>query len=38
VLPDWPAYDAARRGTMIFDLQSKVVDDPWSEVRRILQG
>jgi para-nitrobenzyl esterase len=37
-LPDWPAYDAKRRGTMIFDLESKVVDDPWSEVRRILQA
>jgi para-nitrobenzyl esterase len=37
-LPDWPAYDAKRRSTMIFDLESKVVDDPWSEVRQILQA
>jgi para-nitrobenzyl esterase len=37
-LPDWPAYDARRRATMIFDLESKLVDDPWSEVRQILQA
>ena len=37
-LPDWPAYDARRRATMVFDLESQLVDDPWSEVRQILQA
>jgi para-nitrobenzyl esterase len=37
-LPDWPAYDAKRRATMIFDLESRVVDDPWSPLRQILQA
>jgi para-nitrobenzyl esterase len=27
-LADWPAYDSARRATMILDSQSAVVDDP----------
>jgi para-nitrobenzyl esterase len=37
-LPDWPAYDPNRRATMIFDLDSRLADDPWSEVRQILQA
>jgi para-nitrobenzyl esterase len=37
-LPDWPAYDAKRRATMIFDLESRVDEDPMSEVRAVLQG
>jgi para-nitrobenzyl esterase len=37
-LPDWPTYDATRRATMIFDVESKVVDDPWTEVREILEA
>jgi para-nitrobenzyl esterase len=37
-LPDWPAYDAGRRATMIFNLKSQVVDDPLPEVRKALQG
>ncbi|MGH6957756.1 MAG: carboxylesterase/lipase family protein, partial [Caulobacteraceae bacterium] len=37
-LPDWPAYDAARRATMVFNLQSEVVDDPYAGVRKVLQG
>ncbi|HLK24815.1 MAG TPA: carboxylesterase/lipase family protein [Caulobacteraceae bacterium] len=37
-LPDWPAYETGRRATMIFDLESKVADDPWSEVRQVLQA
>ena len=36
-LPSWPAYDANRRATMIFDVKSKVVDDPMSEIRMILK-
>jgi para-nitrobenzyl esterase len=37
-LPRWPAYDAASRATMIFDLESRVENDPLAEVRRIMQG
>jgi len=36
-LPQWPKYDVSRRATMIFDVENKVVDDPMSEVRKILQ-
>jgi para-nitrobenzyl esterase len=36
--PGWKAYDAKSRATMIFDLESKVVEDPLSDVRRVLQG
>jgi para-nitrobenzyl esterase len=36
--PGWPAYDATRRATMVFDLESRVVDDPAPEVRKALQG
>lgn len=36
--PGWPAYDPARRATMVFDLESRVVDDPTPEVRTVLQG
>jgi para-nitrobenzyl esterase len=37
-LPDWPAYTAERRATMLFDVTSRVVEDPNAEVRKILQG
>lgn len=37
-LPRWPAYDAKARATMMFDLESKVVEDPNAEVRVLLQG
>ena len=37
-LPDWPAYDAGRRATMVFNLESRVVDDPYAGVRAVLQG
>jgi para-nitrobenzyl esterase len=33
-LPAWPAYDAKRRATMVFDIESKVVDDPGSAERQ----
>jgi len=36
--PHWPAYDAATRATMIFDLESRVETDPYAEVRRVMQG
>jgi para-nitrobenzyl esterase len=35
-LPDWPRYDAARRATMMFNLRSCVVDDPWGDIRTVL--
>ncbi len=28
--PDWPAYDTARRATMMINAECKVVDDPFS--------
>ena len=37
-LPDWPAYEPKRRSTMIFNLESKIANDPMAEVREILQG
>ncbi len=35
-LPQWPAYDVKNRATMIFNLDSRVQNDPYSDVRRIL--
>jgi para-nitrobenzyl esterase len=37
-LPDWPAYDAARRATMVFNFESRLVEDPYPGVRRAVQG
>ena len=37
-LPHWPAYDAASRATMMFDLTSRIEHDPMAEVRKILQS
>jgi para-nitrobenzyl esterase len=36
--PGWPAYDAATRATKLFDVESKVVNDPLPEVRKVLQA
>jgi para-nitrobenzyl esterase len=36
--PGWPAYDKARRATMIFNLDSRVMDDPNPGVRKVLQA
>jgi len=36
--PHWPPYDAATRATMVFDDTSEVVNDPNSELRKILQS
>lgn len=33
-LPTWPSYALPRRPTMVFDVESKVEDDPLSEERR----
>lgn len=35
-LPPWPAYDLKNRATMVFDLESRVQEDPYREIRRIL--
>jgi para-nitrobenzyl esterase len=35
-LPRWPAYGVKRRATMVFDLDSRVQNDPYAEIRRIL--
>jgi para-nitrobenzyl esterase len=37
-LPDWPAYDAESRATMLFDRECRVVQDPAGAVRRALNG
>jgi para-nitrobenzyl esterase len=36
-LPDWPAYDAKARATMVFNTESRIENDPLSEVRKILE-
>jgi hypothetical protein len=35
-LPRWPPYDIKSRATMIFNVESKVQNDPYAEIRRIL--
>ncbi|HEY7853369.1 MAG TPA: carboxylesterase/lipase family protein [Caulobacteraceae bacterium] len=37
-LPAWPAYDATRRATMIFDLACHTENDPMAEVRKLLDA
>jgi para-nitrobenzyl esterase len=37
-LPHWPPYDAQTRATMIFDLESRVENDPLPEIRKIMQA
>ncbi len=37
-LPHWPAYDPQGRATMMFDLESRIENDPMAEVRKILQS
>ncbi len=34
-IPHWPPYDLAKRSTMVFDVQSKVIDDPRGEERKL---
>ncbi|HEV3059835.1 MAG TPA: carboxylesterase family protein [Vicinamibacterales bacterium] len=33
-IPHWPAYDASARATMIFDTNTRVVNDPRSAIRK----
>jgi para-nitrobenzyl esterase len=35
-LPTWPAYDLKNRATMVFDIESHVLQDPYQKIRRIL--
>jgi para-nitrobenzyl esterase len=35
-LPTWPAYDLKNRATMVFDIESHILHDPYQELRRIL--
>ena len=35
-LPIWPAYDLKTRATMVFNVTSRVQNDPYGEIRRIL--
>ena len=37
-IPQWPPYTAERRATMLFDVKSRVADDPNAEIRKILQS
>lgn len=37
-LPRWPAFTAADRATMVFDTNSRVVNDPYREERLALQA
>jgi len=37
-LPQWPAYDEENRATMVFDNQSKVVNDPRGRERAIIDA
>jgi para-nitrobenzyl esterase len=34
-LPAWPKYDLGRRATMVFDVETRVVDDPRGAERRL---
>ena len=36
--PGWPAYDAQTRATMLFNLESGVVNDPLPGVRAVVQS
>lgn len=38
VLPQWPAYDADRRATMVFDAECRVEDDPAAVERQLWDG
>jgi para-nitrobenzyl esterase len=37
-LPPWPAYDTARRATMLLDVECRVADDPEADERRAWDG
>ena len=33
-IPHWPTYDATTRATMIFDTNTRVVNDPRAAIRK----
>jgi len=35
-LPSWPPYDPERRATMVFNVQSRAIDDPLYQERKLL--
>jgi para-nitrobenzyl esterase len=35
-LPHWPRYDAASRATMVFNVKSRVENDPYAEFRKLM--
>lgn len=37
-LPEWPAFTASRRSTMVFGSSSRAVDDPYGDERRAMQA
>ena len=37
-IPTWPPYTTAQRATMLFDVQSRVADDPQKEIRQVFEG
>ncbi len=37
-LPAWPAFDAAKRATMVFDTECRTVDDPYGQERRAMEA
>ena len=37
-LPEWPAYSAARRATMILNRDCSIVDDPYGGERIAFEG
>lgn len=36
--PGWAAYTADKRATMVFDVESRVVDDPERDARRLFEA
>ncbi len=37
-IPQWPAYDATTRATMVLDTQCRIENDPRAETRSLWQG
>ena len=37
-VPAWPAFDPTQRATMVFNTESKVVNDPYGAERRAMQA
>jgi len=37
-IPHWPAYDAGTRATMVFDANTRVVNDPRAAMRKYWSG